>query len=147
MHSPLKGESVLLKEVPDPVFAGGMLGEGIAIKPSEGILYAPCDGRITIIHDTKHAIGMETQNGVEILMHIGLDTVKLQGEFFEKLVNSGQEVNSGEPLLQFDIDGIHEKGYPTITCLIITNSDECEEVTVITKGLVDLQSEVLLVKK
>lgn len=146
LNSPIIGEAVLFSEVPDPMFAGEMLGKGIAIKPTEGILYAPCDGVITMVYDTKHAIGMTTQNDIEILLHVGVDTVELKGEFFEVLVENGDEVGKGKPLLKFDIDGIIEKGYPTITPMIITNTDDYDMITVIKQGNVDVDTEVLMIK-
>lgn len=146
LQSPIKGESILLVDVPDPMFAGEMLGKGFAVKPTEGILYAPCDGTINMVYDTKHALGMTAQNGAEILMHVGMDTVELQGEFFEVLVKKGETVKVGNPLLKFDISGINGKGYETITPVIITNTEDYDEIVVLYQGVVDIQTEVLLVK-
>ena len=118
----LTGRMMLMNEVPDDGFASRAMGDGVAVEPTEGKLLAPADGTITLIFPTKHAIGMVTPDGAELLMHIGIDTVKLNGENFEVHVTDGQEVKRGDLLVTFDIDAIHKAGYPVTTPLIVTNS-------------------------
>lgn len=109
--SPLDGELLPLSEVKDEVFSSGAMGEGVAIEPSQGVLHAPANGRVVMTFPTGHAIGMKTKDGAEILMHIGMDTVNLQGKGFETLVDKGDEVKAGDELVKFDIDEIHSAGY------------------------------------
>ncbi|MBL3649814.1 MULTISPECIES: glucose-specific PTS transporter subunit IIBC [unclassified Bacillus (in: firmicutes)] len=121
---PLKGETVSLTDVPDPVFSEKMMGEGFAIDPSEGKVIAPADGEIVSIFPTKHAIGFMSAGGIEILIHVGIDTVKLNGESFEAHVTSGQAVTQGELLLSFDLDTIKQHAASAVTPIIFTNASE-----------------------
>ncbi|MEG7336336.1 glucose-specific PTS transporter subunit IIBC [Bacillus sp. 0102A] len=121
---PLKGEIVSLTDVPDPVFSEKMMGEGFAIDPSEGKVIAPADGEIVSIFPTKHAIGFMSAGGIEILIHVGIDTVKLNGESFEAHVTSGQAVTQGELLLTFDLDTIKQHAASAVTPVIFTNASE-----------------------
>lgn len=121
--APLSGTLRKLEEVPDPVFAGKMVGEGIAVEPSEGIVVAPFDGEIVQLFPTKHAIGLCSASGLEILIHIGLETVSLQGEGFEAFVKQGDQVKMGEKLITFDMKIINDKASSTITPVILTNGD------------------------
>jgi PTS system D-glucosamine-specific IIC component len=146
LTSPVKGKALPLEDVKDGVFSEHMLGDGIAFLPSEGIAYAPCDCVIDSIADTKHAINMVCDNGAELLLHIGLDTVRLQGKPFELRVKEGQKVKRGEILMKFDISAIKESGYPLYSPLIVTNSDELNQVKVLMTGDVDNQQKVLVVK-
>ena len=126
--SPIEGEAVSLKEVNDPTFAQEMLGKGIAIKPSKGRVVAPVDGEITILFETKHAISIVSEQGVELLIHIGLDTVNLKGENFKTYVKAGDKVKSGDLLIEFDTEKIKEAGYDTITPIVICNTFEFTDV-------------------
>ena len=126
--SPIEGEAVSLKEVNDPTFAQEMLGKGIAIKPSKGRVVAPVDGEITILFETKHAISIVSEQGVELLIHIGLDTVNLKGENFKTYVKAGDKVKSGDLLIEFDMEKIKEAGYDTITPIVICNTFEFTDV-------------------
>lgn len=128
--SPLKGDVIALSEVKDEAFSTGALGQGLAIVPSEGKLYAPCDGEITTFFPTGHAIGITTEKGAEILMHVGMDTVKLDGDGFTPKKQQGDKVKKGELLLEFDIEKIKEAGLETTTPVIITNSDDYSDVAV-----------------
>ncbi|RPK00043.1 PTS system, glucose-specific IIC component [Bacillus subtilis] len=121
---PLKGETVSLADVPDQVFSEKMMGEGFAIDPSEGKVVAPADGEIVSIFPTKHAIGFKSAGGTEILIHVGIDTVKLNGEGFEALVASGQAVKQGETLLTFNLDYIKQHAASAVTPVIFTNVSE-----------------------
>lgn len=128
LYSHMNGTAVKLEDVEDDVFSQKILGEGAAVEPSEGKLYAPCDGKIDSVFDTKHAVNMVSDDGVEILLHIGIDTVKLGGQYFEAHVSDGQEVKKGDLLISFDMDKIKAAGYKVTTPLIIGNTDDYASV-------------------
>lgn len=119
--APVSGETVDLTLVPDPVFAGKMVGDGIAFQPKEGTLFAPVSGEIVQVFPTRHAIGLRTREGLEVLMHIGIDTVELKGEGFKSFIEQNQWVTAGDKVMEFDLDVIEKYGKSTITPLIITN--------------------------
>lgn len=121
---PVKGEVKPLSSVNDDVFSKGILGEGIAIDPSEGKLVAPTDGEILMVYETGHAIGMKTNGGAELLFHIGLDTVKLKGKYFTVRVEEGQQVHRGDTLIDFDLNKIKAAGFDTTTLMIVTNYND-----------------------
>ena len=139
----LTGTVVPLAEVKDEAFASGALGDGIAIEPTDGELVAPADGEISSTFETHHAVGMTTVDGAELLMHIGIDTVKLGGKHFTYLVNEGDKVRKGQPLIRFDIEAIKAEGYPVTTPLIVCNTDEYAAVTPKASGTVK-QGDALL---
>ena len=139
----LTGIVVPLAEVKDEAFASGALGDGIAIEPAVGELVAPADGEISSTFDTHHAVGMTTVDGAELLMHIGIDTVKLGGKHFTYLVNEGDKVRKGQPLIRFDIEAIKAEGYPVTTPLIVCNTDEYAAITPKASGTVK-QGDALL---
>ena len=139
----LTGTVVPLAEVKDEAFASGALGDGIAIEPAVGELVAPADGEVSSTFDTHHAVGMTTVDGAELLMHIGIDTVKLGGKHFTYLVNEGDKVRKGQPLIRFDIEAIKAEGYPVTTPLIVCNTDEYAAVTPKASGTVK-QGDALL---
>ena len=120
----LTGKMLLMNEVEDEAFAGRMLGDGVAIEPTEGVLVAPADGEVTMVFDTKHAVSMTTAGGAEILMHIGIDTVKLEGKNFETCVKDGDQVKKGQVLIKFDIPAIKAAGYKVTTPCIVTNWED-----------------------
>jgi PTS system trehalose-specific IIC component len=122
--SPLEGTVKALEEAVDPVFGQGMMGQGVVIEPTVGELVAPFNGTVTAVFPSKHAVGMTADNGAEVLMHIGMDTVKLDGEGFETLVAQGDKVTAGQALTRFDIAAIQAAGYPVQTPVIITNPDQ-----------------------
>lgn len=126
--SPIEGEAVSIKEVNDPTFSQEILGKGIAIKPSKGRVVAPVDGEIALIFETKHAISLATEQGVEILIHVGLDTVNLKGEHFTAHVKAGDKVKAGDLLVEFDAEKIREAGYDTITPMVICNTADFAEI-------------------
>ena len=128
--SPLTGRAMPLSEAPDEVFASGAIGKGIAIEPTEGVVKSPVNGTVVTIFPTGHAIGLVTENGAEILIHIGLDTVNLEGRGFEKLVASGDKVEAGQELVRFDIALIKAAGYQTVTPIIVTNSPDYADILV-----------------
>ena len=143
LHAPVAGKLVPLSAVPDEVFAGGMLGEGIAVEPSEGRLHAPCDATVAGVTDTLHAVNLITDGGVEILLHIGIDTVKLGGKFFRAHVSAGQRVKRGDPLISFDRNGIRGAGYRLTTPMVICGG--ASSVEVLAEGRVTTASEILKV--
>lgn len=122
--SPLSGKAVKLENVPDPTFAQGILGLGAAIEPTEGKVVAPADGKVETLFDTLHAVGLTLDNGKELLIHIGINTVALNGEGFMPHVSEGDRVTKGQTLITFDIDFIKSKGYQTVTPVLVGNSDD-----------------------
>ena len=139
----LNGTVVPLAEVKDEAFASGALGDGIAIEPSDGELVAPADGEISSTFETHHAVGMTTADGAELLMHIGIDTVKLGGKHFTYLVNEGDKVKKGQPLIRFELEAIKAEGYPVTTPLIVCNTDDYAAVEAKASGTVK-QGDALL---
>ena len=139
----LNGTVVPLADVKDEAFASGALGDGIAIEPTDGELVAPADGEISSTFETHHAVGMTTADGAELLMHIGIDTVKLGGKHFTYLVNEGDKVKKGQPLIRFDIEAIKAEGYPVTTPLIVCNTDDYAAVAAKASGTVK-QGDALL---
>lgn len=126
--SPATGEVVALSEVPDPTFAEKMMGDGVAVKPTEGVIVAPITGEVMQMFPTKHAVGIKTVNGVELLLHIGIETVNMQGEGFKAFVKEGDTVAAGDKLIEFDMKLVEEKAESTITPVIITNGDVVSNV-------------------
>jgi PTS system glucose-specific IIA component len=125
--APLNGKVLDITEVPDPVFSQKMMGEGVAIEPTDGQVVSPIDGEVVSVFPTKHAVGLKTKSGLELLIHIGLETVNLNGEGFESFVQAGDKVKRGDKLISFDLGIIKEKATSTITPIIITNTDEMVE--------------------
>ncbi|MEK3886112.1 PTS sugar transporter subunit IIA [Bacillus sp. FSL K6-3431] len=125
----LTGQVIELGDVPDPVFAQSMMGDGMAINPENGKVVAPVDGEIIQVFPTKHAIGIKTKNGAEILLHIGIETVGLKGEGFNVFVKEGDKVNTGDILVEFDFALVTDKAASTITPIIITNGDDVASIT------------------
>ncbi len=121
IYSPLEGKAMPLKEIDDGVFSEGMVGDGVAIEPTVGELTSPVNGIVSMIFDTKHAIGITDENGAEILIHIGMDTVKLEGKHFNVYVKVGDSIKVGDKLVEFDIDMIKKEGYPVVTPIVISN--------------------------
>ena len=146
IKSPMNGTVIPLSEVPDAVFSSEMLGKGFGVEPSEGKAYAPVDGEVTTVFDTKHAIGLMSKHGVELLIHIGMDTVKLNGKGFDVKVKTGDQVKAGDLLAEFDIDLIKGEGYPVTTAVVVTNTDDCEEIGEVRTGAATKDTEVLTVK-
>lgn len=131
IKAPITGKYVAIENIPDPVFAQKMMGEGFGIEPTEGIVVAPIDGEIVNVFPTKHAIGIKANNGLEVLIHVGLETVAMNGEGFDTKVNTGDKVKVGDTLLEFDIPTIQDKAASIISPVIITNSDIISSQTTI----------------
>ena len=142
----MSGNVLTLSEVPDEAFASGAMGDGVAIEPSEGKLFAPADGVIETVFETKHAVGMTTAEGVELLMHIGIDTVKLGGKHFEAHVVPGKNVKKGDLLVSFDMEAIKAEGYPLTTPMIVCNTDDYESICVLASGTVKNGTDLLNVQ-
>ena len=143
LNSPIVGEVVSLSEVNDPVFSSGVMGQGIAVKPSKGVVYAPADAEIAIAFPTGHAYGLKTDNGAEILIHVGIDTVSLNGKGFEAKVSQGDRVKAGDIIGTFDSEVIAANGLDDTTMVIITNTMDYAEVTPIATGSVTNKTRVL----
>ena len=144
--SPLTGSVVALSDVKDEVFSSEAMGKGVAIEPSEGKVVAPFDGKIVSLLDSHHAVGIEGDNHIEILIHVGMDTVKLEGKHFTAHVKEGDMVKKGDLLIEFDIEAIREEGYPVTTPVVVTNTDEFEDVAVMASGAVKAGDELLEVR-
>ena len=141
--SPLEGTGIPLSEVKDATFASEALGKGMAVIPSKGEVWAPCDATVETVFETKHAIGLTGENGAEILIHIGVDTVELGGKFYTAHVKDGDKVKAGQLLISFDMDKIKEAGYDVTTPMIVTNTDDYQEVKLLKTGKVNNQDCVL----
>ena len=144
--TPLKGEVIKLSEVPDDIFANEILGKGMAVIPKEGLVTAPVDGEVSTLFDTLHAIGITGDNGVEILIHVGINTVELEGKYYKALVKEGDKVTKGQPLLECDLVGIRKAGYNTVTPVIITNSNEYEEIELTAYGDVEKTNVIMKIR-
>ena len=142
----MNGKMLLMNEVEDEVFASCALGDGAAIEPSEGKLFAPIDATVSNVFDTKHAIGLNTDDGLEILLHIGIDTVNLKGQFFEAHVKEGQQVKKGDLLVSFDMENIKKAGYKLTTPMIVVNTDDYKAVKPLVTGKVKAGQDFLAVK-
>ena len=143
----LNGTVVPLADVKDEAFASGVLGDGIAIEPTDGELVAPADGEISSTFETHHAVGMTTADGAELLMHIGIDTVKLGGKHFTCLVNEGDKVKKGQPLIRFELEAIKAEGYPVTTPLIVCNTDDYAAVAAKASGTIKQGDALLELKR
>ena len=143
VYSPLKGAAVLMADVPDETFATDVLGVGAAVDPSEGKVVAPADGEVSTLFDTHHAIGLTLDNGMEMLIHVGINTVELNGEGYKAHVSEGDRVTRGQTLITFDIPLIKSKGYKTITPVIITNPDDFKDIHKAADGNVDFLDKLI----
>lgn len=147
IYAPLKGEAVPSSEVNDPTFGEEMLGKGMAIKPSEGKVYAPFDGTVAMVFDTKHAVSLVSEKGTEVLIHVGLDTVMLKGEHYTAKVESGAAVKKGDLLLEFDMEAIKAAGYDVITPVVVCNADDYKDVIRTTGTAVEAGDVVMQLEK
>ena len=123
-YAPMAGKAVPITEVPDPTFAEGMLGNGIAIEPAEGKVYAPCDATVDMMFTTGHAVSLVADCGAEILIHVGLETVSLEGKPFKVHAVNGDKVKKGQLLIEVDLEEVKAAGLPTITPMVVCNTDE-----------------------
>ncbi|KAA9032434.1 PTS sugar transporter subunit IIA [Niallia endozanthoxylica] len=141
--SPMTGKVVKLEEVPDPVFSQKMMGDGMAVEPTEGVVVSPIDGEIAQIFPTKHAVGIRGNNGLEILIHIGMETVAMKGEGFEGHVAEGDKVKAGDKLVTFNLDLVKEKAESIISPVVITNFDSVASLTKSEESSVTREKSVL----
>ena len=146
-YSISEGTAILLSQVNDATFASEVLGKGVAVIPSKGEVVAPCDATVETIFDTKHAVGLSTENGMELLIHIGINTVELEGKYYTAHVKAGDHVNKGQLLISFDMDKIKDAGYDMTTPLIVTNSDDYKDVKILQEGSVTPSDKVLEIVK
>ena len=144
--APVSGQVICREDIPDETFASGIMGEGVGIKPEEEIIVAPFDGEITSVVDTGHAVGLTSSDGVELLIHVGVDTVKMQGDGFQVFVTEGQKVKTGEKLLKFDRDKIRKAGYSDTTAVLVTNSDDYSSVKTVAEN-VKQKDTVIIIEK
>lgn len=144
--SPANGDIIPLSSIQDEVFSSEAMGKGVAIHPNEGRMYAPANGLVTTLFKTKHAIGIKTDNGAEVLIHIGMDTVQLDGEFFEAHIEQGDKVKAGDLLVEFDINKIEEAGYSVTTPIVITNTNEYDRVETVSDDTIT-KEDVLIITK
>lgn len=147
ISAPLEGKVIPLTEVPDETFAQKMMGDGVAIIPSTGKVCSPVNGEIIMIFDTLHAIAIKSEEGPEILIHVGLDTVKLNGKYFKSNIKQGDKVNKGQLLLEFDNEKIKELGYNTVTPIIITNTNDYSKITVTKNDSVKIADSLMSIKR
>lgn len=145
--SPLEGTLHNLKQVDDGMFSEEILGQGVAIEPSEGIVHSPVNGTVSAIFDSKHAIGITSEEGIELLIHVGIDTVQLNGEGYEYSIEKDQKVQIGDKLIQFDLAGIKSKGFKMITPVVITNSAEVGDILTTNDGPIKIGEDIIKVMK
>lgn len=145
--APVKGKAVPISQVSDPTFGEEILGKGVAIQPEDGKIYAPADGTIEMLFDTKHAVSMTTTEGVELLVHIGLDTVALKGEHFTAHKGNGDAVKKGDLLISVDLEAVKAAGYDVITPMVVCNTSDYQTVEAVTGSDVNPGDTVLILKK
>lgn len=145
MRSPLVGKIINIADVPDATFAQKILGDGVAVEPTEGILYAPVDGEVAQLFHTNHALGIKAENGSEVLLHVGIDTVKMNGEGFKAYVKVGDTVKAGDKLIEFDLNLIREKAKSEITPFVITNMHDVSHVEILASGSVNQNQDIMTV--
>lgn len=143
--SPIKGEVLKLSDIEDAAFASGVLGQGVAIIPSDGKVVAPVDGVVTTLFPSLHAIGILSDTGVEVLIHIGLNTIQLEGRGFEACIKQGDRITKGQTILNFDVDAIKELGYSTVTPIVITNSSQFLDVVETESKNIELEDNLITV--
>ena len=144
--SPVTGRVCPLSSTPDEAFAGGQLGDGVVFRYDGSYVLSPCDAEVSVVPKTLHSVCLTADNGAELLIHIGVDTVELGGKFYTAHVKDGDVVKKGQTLITFDMDAIKAAGYDVTTPLIVTNTDDYEEVKMLAEGTVNNGSEVLEVK-
>lgn len=147
LHAPVRGQWLALSEVKDAAFSGGMLGQGLAIVPEEGLVVAPCPGRVTTLPDTGHAVGLTHASGAEILIHVGIDTVRLAGQGFEPLVRPGDTVAAGQALLRFDLPTLQAAGYDITTPVVVCNSDQFAAFDIVPHDRLDHTDEIIRIRQ
>ena len=145
--APVAGKIVALSEVSDPTFSQGILGQGCAIQPSEGRVIAPVDATVSMMFETGHAVSLETADGVELLIHVGLDTVMLRGEHYTAHCASGDKVKAGDLLMEFDIEAIRAAGYDTVVPVVVCNADDFSQITAQPGQVVKVRDPLMTLQK
>lgn len=130
--APMQGEAIPISSVADPTFSQNLLGKGVAIRPAEGRVFAPADGTISMMFSTSHALSMTTADGVELLIHVGIDTLQLRGQFFAAHANTGQAVKAGDLLIECDLNAIAQAGFEIITPVVVCNTTDFKNITSVT---------------
>ena len=128
LYAPVTGEAISYTEIADPTFASGVLGKGAGIRPEKGEILAPFDGTVTMVFDTKHAIGLESADGTELLIHVGINTVELKGRYFTTLCETGAKVKQGDKLLKFDIEAIRTAGYDATVAVLASAPENVKDI-------------------
>lgn len=146
VYAPIKGNVIALSDTPDSTFASGALGDGCAIRPTDGRVAAPFNGEVSMLFDTKHAIGLVSDDGIELLIHIGLNTVELNGDCFETFVKEGDKITAGQILMKFDAAAIEKRGYSLITPVIVANTDDYAKVNIVKTGMIEEYEKILTVE-
>ncbi|MEG1283601.1 MAG: glucose PTS transporter subunit IIA, partial [Lactococcus sp.] len=141
--TPLEGKVLPLSEANDAAFSAGVMGKGAVIEPTLGEVYAPFDGQVMTVFPTKHAIGLISDQGTELLIHVGIDTVQLEGKYFESFVSQGQKIQKGDLLLKFDMEAIEAEGFSTQVPIIVTNSSDFEDIVITDKTVIHKAEELL----
>ena len=144
--SPLDGEVLQISKLSDPVFSEGILGKGIAVIPESGRITAPADALITMMFDTGHAVSLETEDGVELLIHVGIDTVKLKGNHYTICKNTDDKVKAGDVLMTFDADAISAEGYEIVTPVVVCNPDNFKSISFAPEGPVKEGEPLITIK-
>lgn len=147
IYSPADGELITLSDVGDGVFSAEILGKGCGLRPSEGRIYAPFDGKVIQVSDTKHAIGLISEDGVETLIHVGIDTVNMQGKGFVPKVQVNNHVKYGQLLMLFSIPEIQKAGYNEVISIIVTNTGDYEDIEFVGPGKISKSEKILFIKK
>lgn len=142
IYAPLKGNVIARDAIPDATFAAGVLGDGVGIEPEEGLVVSPVSGEISTVVDSKHAVGISGPNGMELLIHVGVDTVNMKGDGFECFVKEGEKVKAGQKLISFDIEKIRQAGYSSTTAVLLTNSDDYSNFKVNKTGKTERMEEL-----
>lgn len=145
--APLSGDIVKIEDLPDVVFAEKIVGDGVAIKPSGNKIVAPVDGTIGKIFETNHAFSIESDSGIELFVHFGIDTVELKGEGFKRIAEEGQHVKKGDVVIEFDLPLLEEKAKSVLTPIVISNMDEIKELTKLSGHVTEGETVILRVKK
>ena len=147
VYAPFSGNVIALEQIPDPVFSEGILGRGCGLEPAEEAVCAPFNGTVTQVIDTKHAVGVTSKDGVELLIHVGMDTVAMNGEGFTCLVKEGDAVTLGQKLMTFSMDAIKAAGHPVTTAVVVTNTDDFSDIQVLAQGEIAQGAPLLKAKK
>ena len=145
VYAPMNGNVIARENIPDATFAQGVLGDGVGIEPTEGVVYAPFDGEISTVAETKHAVGISGNNDMEMLIHVGIDTVKMNGEGFNVLVAEDDQVKAGQKIMTFSLDKIKAAGYSTTTAVLLTNSDDYADFKVVKTGAAKAGEKIITV--